>query len=150
MTRKILIFAGYFYPHVGGYKQVIYELSKRLVKKGYGIDIVTCNTENVLAYEELSGIHIYRLPSWNILGGTYPIPKPNLELLKIFYSLLRKDYDVVNTHTRFFITSFMGAIFAVVKRIPLVHVEHGSTHSALKSKFVSIANIRHIYILAQS
>jgi glycosyltransferase involved in cell wall biosynthesis len=139
--RKILIFAGYFYPRVGGYERIIYDLSKRLVKRGYEIHIVTCNTENVLEYEELDKIRIYRLSSWNLLDNIYPIPKLNFKLFILFYSLLRKNYDIINTHTRFFIISFMGAIFAIVKRIPLVHVEHGSTHSVLKSKFVSIVNI---------
>ncbi|HUV45793.1 MAG TPA: hypothetical protein VMW45_01850, partial [Dehalococcoidia bacterium] len=50
--RRILIFAAYFLPSIGGYEKYAYELSRRLVQRGYGVDIPTCNTEKALAYEE--------------------------------------------------------------------------------------------------
>jgi len=135
---KILIFAGYFYPHIGGYEQAIYELSKRLAKNGYEIDIITCNTENGIAYEKLDGFHIYRLPSWNILGATYPIPKPTLTTLKTLWYLLKKKHAVISTQTRFMTTSFLGLVFAKIKKIPLVHTEHGAKHSVVSNKMVDL------------
>ena len=138
VSRKVLIFAGYFLPHIGGYGQSIYELSKRLVKKGYEIDIVTCNIENVSIYEELEGIHIYRLPSWDIFGGVYPIPKPTLTMLKILWKFLRKKHDLINTQTRFMITSFLGLVFAKIKRIPLIHTERGTKHSVVSDRIIDL------------
>jgi glycosyltransferase involved in cell wall biosynthesis len=138
MMKRILIFAAYFYPHVGGYEKIVYELSRRLVQRGYDIDILTCNTERALAYEELAGIHIYRLPSWNALNSVYPIPKPWPTSFRILRRLLRKNYDVINTQTRFFITSFLGLIFAKLKRTPLVHTEHGTRHSIVPSKVIDL------------
>jgi len=136
--KRILIFAAYFYPHVGGYEKIVYELSRRLVQRGYEIDILTCNTERALAYEELDGIHIYRLPCWNALNSLYPIPKPCPTSFKIVRRLLRKNHDVINTQTRFFITSFLGLIFAKLKRIPLVHTEHGARHSIVPNKVIDL------------
>jgi len=136
--KRILIFAAYFYPHVGGYEKIVYELSRRLVQRGYEIDILTCNTERALAYEELDGIHIYRLPSWNALNSLYPIPKPCPTSFKILLRLLRKNYDVINTQTRFFITSFLGLIFAKLKKTPLVHTEHGARHSIVPNKVIDL------------
>ena len=136
--KRILIFAAYFYPHVGGYEKIVYELSRRLVQRGYEIDILTCNTERALSYEELDGIHIYRLPSWNALNSLYPIPKPCPTSFKILRGLLRKNYDVINTQTRFFITSFLGLIFAKLKRTPLVHTEHGARHSIVPNKVIDL------------
>jgi glycosyltransferase involved in cell wall biosynthesis len=136
--KRILIFAAYFHPHVGGYEKIVYELSRRLVQKGYEIDILTCNTERALAYEELDDIHIYRLPCWNALNSVYPIPKPCPTSFRILRRLLRKNYDVINTQTRFFITSFLGLIFAKLKRIPLVHTEHGARHSIVSNKVVDL------------
>ena len=147
VSVKILIFAGSFYPFFGGYEHFIYNLSSSLIKKGFSVDILTTNTEKCETIETLDGIKIYRLDCWNAFRRTFPIPKPNLKLFKILYFLLRKDYDIANTHTRFFISSFIGAIFAIVKKIPLVHVEHGSTHSVLKSKFVSKINILYDHLV---
>jgi len=136
--KRILIFAAYFHPHVGGYEKIVYELSRRLVQRGYEIDILTCNTESAPAYEELDGIHIYRLPCWNALNSVYPIPKPCPTSFKILRRLLHKDYDVINTQTRFFITSFLGLIFAKLKRTPLVHTEHGARHSLVPNKIIDL------------
>jgi len=136
--KRILIFAAYFYPHVGGYEKIVYELTQRLVQKGYKIDILTCNTERAPAYEELNGVHIYRLPCWNALNSVYPIPKPHPTSFKILRRLLRKNYDVINTQTRFFITSFLGLIFAKLKRTPLMHTEYGARHSIVTNKVVDL------------
>lgn len=136
--KRILIFAAYFHPHVGGYEKNIHELSRRLVQKGYEIDIVTCNTEHTAAYEKLNGIHIYRLPCWNALDSTYPILKPCSTSFRILRKLLRKNYDVINTQTRFFITSFLGLVFAKIKKTPLVHTERGTRHSIAPNKVVAL------------
>jgi glycosyltransferase involved in cell wall biosynthesis len=136
--KRILIFAAYFHPHIGGYEKIVYELSRRLVQSGYEIDILTCNTEKAPAYEELDSIHIYRLPCWNALNSLYPIPKPYPTSFRILRILLLKNYDVVNTQTRFFITSFLGLIFAKLKKTPLVHTEHGTRHSTVPNKVVDL------------
>ena len=130
--------AGYFYPHIGGYEKNVYELSRRLVQRGYEVDILTCNTEHSSTYEELEGIHIYRIPSWNALSSTYPVPKPSLTSFRILRRLLRKNYDVINTQTRFFITSFLGLVFAKVKKTPLVHTERGTRHSIVANKVIDL------------
>lgn len=136
--KRLLVFAGYFYPHMGGSELAIYELCRRLVNKGYEIDIVTCNTEKAPIIEKLEGFSVYRLPSWNILNNMYPLPKPTLTTLKILLKLLKKRHDLINTHTRFFITSFVGLIFAKVKRVPLLHKEHGAGHNAQLSKPIDL------------
>jgi len=131
---KILVFAAYYYPHVGGYEKNIHELNKRLRQRGHEIGIVTCNTDKAVPQEELDGIHIYRLPAWNIMGGTYPIPKPTPATFKVLRKLCKKQFDLVNTQTRFFFTSFIGLVFARFKRVPLVHTERGTRHSITPNK----------------
>lgn len=135
-AKRVLVFAAYFYPHIGGYEKNVYELSRRLVQSGYKIDIVTCNTGGAKTHEEKDGILIHRLPSWNMLGGTYPIPKPSLMTYKIMRELLKQDFDLVNTQTRFFATSLLGLCYSSIKRRPLVHTERGTRHSALRNRFV--------------
>jgi len=154
MLKRILIFAAYFPPSVGGYETNIYELSKRLIRKGYQIDIITCNAENapksrkLPTYDELDGIRIYRLPSWNILGGNYPVPKPGFTTFRILFCLLRNDYDLVNTQGRIFLTSFLGLIFAKIKRIRLVHTERGTKPAASKG-FIDLVRIVNDYALGR-
>ena len=136
--KRIFVFAGYFYPHSGGGEKNIYDLSKRLAQKGHEIYIITCNTDGGLTTENVDGLHIHRLPSWNIMGGAYPVPKPVPRTFKTLFQLLRKErVDVVNTQTRFFVTSLIGLLFAQAKRAPLVHTERGATHTVSSNRFVT-------------
>ncbi len=44
---------------------------------------------------------------------------------------------VIQTHTRFFLSSFIGGIFARYYNLPWIHVEHGSDYVKLRSKLYS-------------
>lgn len=130
---KAIIFAAYYAPHVGGYCKNIHELSRRLVERGHEVIIVTCNTENAVRFEKKDGVVIARLPAWDILNKSFPIPKPTRMLREIF----NQKPDVVLTQTRFFTTSLVGAIFAITHHIPLIHVERGTVHT-VTGKLVSV------------
>ncbi|MFH1366684.1 MAG: glycosyltransferase family 4 protein [Patescibacteria group bacterium] len=140
---KIIVFAGYFFPHKGGYENYIFELYKRLAIKGISVDVITCNTNNSLKEEKINGINIYRLDCWNILGGTYPIPKLNRNFFYIYRKIKKRNYNFVNTHTRFFLTSLLGFIFAKLNNIDLIHTEHGTKHTVLTNPIINL--ISHIY-----
>lgn len=136
--KRLLVFAGFFSPHIGGSERGIYELCKRLAQRGYEIDVITCNTESATLIEQLDGFWVYRLPSWNILNARFPIPKPVLTTFKMLFKLLRKNHDLVNTNTRFFVTSLLGLLFAKAKRVCLVHNERGASHSVGLNRLVDI------------
>jgi len=135
---NIIVFAGYFFPHKGGYESYIIELYKRLALEGISVDVVTCNTNDSLREEKISGLNIYRLDCWNILGGTYPILKINKNFFYIYRIIKKNKYNFVNTHTRFFLTSLLGFIFAKLNRIVLIHTEHGTKHSVLSNPIINL------------
>lgn len=137
---KILIFAGYFYPHKGGLEDYVHKLALGLVKKKYDIDILTTNSEKVQSHEKKDGFNIYRLDCWNFLNNKYPIILPSIKNFKIIKNLLKNNYAFVNTHTRFWMTSSLGLIFSKFNKIPLIHVEHGTCHTEVDSKFISLTN----------
>jgi glycosyltransferase involved in cell wall biosynthesis len=132
--KNIIVFTAYYHPHVGGVENNIEELSSRLREYGYKVDLLTFNTEHSPIEEQLRKIHVYRLSCWNILDGGYPIAKPSLANWKVFSRLLKNNYDIVSTQTRFFQSSMLGLIFAKLKKIPVVHTEHGSRHTAMSNK----------------
>ncbi len=134
---KVICFASYYHPHVGGYCKNIHELSKRLVQKGYKVTVVTCDTESVRELEYMDGICIVRLPCWNLMGGNFPIPKLSKHFFGLFGRYSGKPADVVVTQTRFFATSLLGLLFAKRHRLSLIHVERGTVHSVLPSKVIS-------------
>ena len=133
---KIIFFSGYFIPQKGGYINNILELSQRFIQKIQQVTIVTANTHGYPEEETLNGIRVIRLPCWHILNETYPIIKPNIKTFRLLYKLFRDDFNIVSTQTRFFVPSFIGFIFAKLKRIRLIHTERGSVHSIVDSKLI--------------
>ena len=130
---NILIFAGYYLPHTGGYIKNIHELSKRLVARRHSVTVATSMNGKD---EVRDGVEVIKLPTWNILGGTYPVPKPSVKLWKLL--LGNQKYDVVVTQTRFFLTSVLGVAYAKWHKIPHIHVERGSCHSVVTNKVVGL------------
>ena len=129
---RIMIFSGFYLPHAGGAIYDTHVLARGLVDAGYDIEVVTCNTEHSTWTETVDGVHITRLPCWNLLNGQFPIPKPSMALVKLF----ARKVDLVSTQTRFFATSFVGLLVAKWQGVPLVHTERGSMHSVVQSKLV--------------
>lgn len=128
---RIVVFSAYFYPHKGGVERYVYEIYRRLVKQGIGVDIVSCNTNNSPVEEMIDGIQIYRLDCWHLLGKTFPVPKINRGFINVIQTLNKKSYSFVNTQTRFFVLSFIGFLYGIIKGIKVIHTEHGTQHSVL-------------------
>ena len=132
------MFLGYYYPSIGGVQKIVSELSTRLTESGYTITIITCNSENVATYEKKDGLEIIRFPCWDILNKTYPIPKPTVLSMKIISRLLMTDFHLVITHTRFYPLCLLGMIIAKIKKIPFIHMEHGSQYIISQNLLVSL------------
>lgn len=131
---RIVIFAGYYYPHTGGYIKNIHELAVRLIARGHSVTVITSKTNrDDIGHDELDGVAIIRLPAWNLLGGSFPALDP----LRLLHKLPQQS-DVVITQTRFFTTSLLGTIYAMVKGLPHIHVERGSTHSITGSRITNL------------
>ncbi|GIU71183.1 MAG: LPS biosynthesis rfbu related protein [Candidatus Nitrosocaldaceae archaeon] len=107
---KILVTTPYFYPEGGGLERYAYNIFKRLVKKGYEINVF-CSTKNHNKdiVEELDGLIIHRLKPDVIISNT-PI---RLNLLKILSDEIKNGYDIVNSHTP---VPYFAEIAALVAR----------------------------------
>ena len=140
MKKKIIIFPGNYLPHLGGLETHVDELANYLSKKDYDITIFT---PNVLKAKEKEVVHnnvkVIRYPAFELIKN-FPFPNIfSLKFYKLYFGLYKNDYDIVMTRTRFFTNSFLGVKFAKfrLKRIKLVHVEHGSSYVKLSNKFFS-------------
>ncbi len=147
VMKKIAIFAGYYPPTIGGYPKNIHEIARRLVKKGYHVDVFTCHVDDSPAYEEMDKVNVYRVPTWNSLGGVYPIPKPCLSTFKTIFKILRTDYHLFNIQTRFFIICALGWFLSVIKFRPLIYMERGSVHSVVDNPIVNLISITYDHVM---
>jgi glycosyltransferase involved in cell wall biosynthesis len=140
MKLGIKVFAAYYPPHRGGYERTVSELAERVAAAGHDVTVITCDLGLAPVRETRGGVRIYRLPSWQILGGTYTIPKPSLSGLRLLREALAGRCDLVHTHTRFFPTTALGMVISLLMRRPLVHTEHGAGHSQTGRRIVSMVN----------
>ncbi|WP_067075004.1 glycosyltransferase family 4 protein [Methanoculleus horonobensis] len=139
---RILILAGVYVPVVGGYIKIIRELAQKLTDSGYIVDILTCNGGNAAPYETLDGVNVYRLSSWDLVQGNFPVPKISYRNTVSLLNLAKNDYHCIITNTRFYPICFIGWLLSRWHAIPLIHLEHGSQHTVSNNSWISlIANL---------
>lgn len=135
--KTIAIFSGYYLPHLGGVERYTYNLAKKLHMMGNKIIIVTSRYDKELKQiEETQYAKIYRLPTFKICSGRYPINKNNKEFRKMMYMLEHEHIDSAIIQTRFWTTSYFASKFIAKNNIPTCLIEHGSTHFTVNNKIL--------------
>ena len=132
--KKLLIFPGYFPPHVGGLESHVDELSRRLSKEGFKITIFAPNIPKTKEYEKINeNLEVIRYPAFEVINN-FPMPKFwEKEFRHHLKSFKKESFDMVMSRTRFFFSSFIACRFARKNRIRFIHVEHGSEYVKLKN-----------------
>ncbi len=130
-----------FYPFVGGVEKYIYEISKRLVKRGIDCRVLTLNYDlfnkkkKLNQYGEIEGIKIFRIPGF----GHYKKPVP----LKIPLCLF-KWADIVHIHDLRFLyetTLFLKSFF----NYKIIYSTHGFLLHTKDIKAIKSLMIPHYY-----
>lgn len=125
---KLLIFCPYYPPHIGGLESHADEFNKYLSQKGMDITVFTPRLpKNSPEFEtKYDNVKIIRFPAFEIIHN-YPLTKFwSLRFWKSFFSLYGKKYDIVISRTRFFNTSLLALIYAKMRKVRWIHIEHGS------------------------
>ena len=126
---KILQFLPYFPPHIWGVEAFAKEQSSAFSeqKKWKLINVVFSpgQPENLTSYEQ-DGYTVIILPAFELISN-FPVPKIRSP---IFWSQIQKikaeKADIIQTHTRFFLSSFLWWLLAKLRKIKRIHIEHGS------------------------
>jgi len=123
---KILQITSSFFPVVGGMEKVVLEISRRLVKMGHKVTVLTSDLYSdkpFIGEENLGGIKIIRFKNkYNLLGYGY-CPDAMRWLKENF-----QNYDVIHSHGYNRFLSEFGVSFLSGK-IPVVFTPHGFIHT---------------------
>ncbi len=139
--KKILIFSPYYESHIGGLESFVEDLNIELLKNISDLEIVVItslipNKQNIVEID--NRLKIIRLPFFEIINN-FPVPKFwNKDFKKMYQEILSSDYDLVISHTRFFLTSLMACCFSKNKKIKWIHIEHGSDYVKAGNLFIRI------------
>jgi len=117
---KVAVVIDTWFPAIGGGQINAWEISKRLVKKGLNIDIITRNNGK------------YTTPKIKNLGA-YQIGKKSeatdnisriLFLIRSFFILSKGDYDLI--HLQAFFPGFLAPFIKIILKKPVIFTVHGT------------------------
>ncbi|HAT73390.1 MAG: Glycosyl transferase group 1 [Candidatus Moranbacteria bacterium GW2011_GWF2_36_839] len=134
---KLLIFCPYYPPHTGGLESHADEFNKYLSQRGIDITVFTPKLPKNSPESEIlyNNVKIIRFPAFEIISN-YPLPKFwSLKFWSLFLRLFNQKFDITISRTRFFNTSLLTLIYAKIKKVRWIHIEHGSDFVKLSSNF---------------
>ena len=125
---KVVQFLPYFPPHKWGLETVAEEFSKYFVsERCWDVLNVTFSVgqKSFQSYEQ-DGYKVLILPAFDIIHN-YPFPKFwTPQFRSILKQVKKRNPEIIQTHTRFFLSTFLWGLCAKLRKKKRVHVEHGS------------------------
>ena len=134
---KILMVAPYLYPEVGGLESYVYNISKRMVERGFDVTILCSTRDRIDEKKDLDGIKVIGLRPNFILSNT-PI---RLDLFFTMSKLVKEnDFNIINAHTPVPFYADVAAMVSKIQKIPFVLTYHNDN---IKNTFAMniIANV---------
>lgn len=145
---RYCIFIANFLPNLGGVERYTYNLAKKLISKGNEVTVVTSNVFGLSEHESIEGIEIYRIPCINLLGGRFPVLKPNADFRRMNREILTKEFDFAIIQSRFYVHCAYGIHFAKKKGLPRFVLEHGTNHFTVNNPFLDWAGAQYEHLIS--
>jgi len=118
---KILVVAPYLYPEAGGLERYAYNISKRLVEKGFDVTVLCSTRDKTDKTEFIDGIKVIRQKPNFILSNT-PI---RFNLFFTMSKLVKENnFDLINAHTPVPFYADIAAVVSKKYKIPFVLTYH--------------------------
>lgn len=133
---NFLFFSAQYLPHMGGIENFTCNISKELLRRGHKVTVVTNNTVDSPSFEKLDGIEILRFNCFNFIDGRFPIYKKDSIYKKVFNQLNNETYDLVIINARFYFHSILAAKYANKCNIPVIVIDHGTSHLTVHNKIL--------------
>ena len=81
---------------VGGIARVVHDLSKRLIKDGHNVTVVTYKEGNLADFEDDKGVKVYRVPNFMINPTNF-----NEWIMQLNFNLVAKTTELINSGEKF-------------------------------------------------
>ncbi len=128
---KIVHILPRFFPEIGGLENMVFDLAKEQSKKNEVFILTLDPNLKTPEIEKKEGLKILRYPAFEIGQDFYRVPKKGF--CKWF---AKREFELGFTHTRFFLTSFLGGKVLKKKKTKWIHVEHGANFFEARNVFI--------------
>ncbi len=116
-----------YLPTAGGVERYTWNLARRLAAQGHRVTVVTSALPGLCAHEaDADGIEIYRLPSFPVMQGRFPVIRENAQFRALAAQLWADRFDFCVINTYFYPLCLYAARQTKRRGIPAVCVNHGS------------------------
>lgn len=134
---NILQICANYPPVASGYGVYAQNLSLGLLKYGVNTNVLTFNPKNISPNKIKDKLPVNRINAFVLNSVEYPIYYPTI-LNHITKIIKEYDINVINSHTRFFTSTFFAALYKKLnKNVLFVHTEHGAGPLVHKSRYIS-------------
>jgi glycosyltransferase involved in cell wall biosynthesis len=124
-SRSLCIVTHTFLPHIGGIERVVYEQSKRLMRFGFDVTVLTSRMNTPERYV-VDGIKVRCYDSLNAAFGLgIPYPIPHINSFEPFYKCVNQS-DLVHVHGHPYLSSLYAARLAKFAGKPVVLTQHNT------------------------
>ena len=129
---KIAYVCPFYDPAIGGVKQVVKELAKRMINKGHEVHVFTSDWDKyrrIKKKEEIiDGVQVHRCFHF-VKVANFSSVWPS-----VFFKLLKQRFDVIHTHLFGHPHLFFGALAAKLKGTKHIHTTHCPWSDAKRSR----------------
>ena len=136
-TKNICLVSSQFLPHIGGVENYINNLSEELAARGHHVTIVTSLIEGLAEHEIKGNIEIFRLPSYQLMNGRFPVLKGGKKLREFKKEFKKRKYDLMLVNMRFYFISLFAVKLAKKTGTRVIMLDHGSSHLNTGGKITS-------------
>ena len=118
-----------YFPHIGGVESYVREISERLVKKDFEVEVLTTDPSGELLRQEIiNGVRVRRFKSWAPNEAYYLSNR-----LKRYLSKHSDNYDVVHAHNYHAFPALYVAGAKSRNRFVFTPHYHGTGHTFFRS-----------------
>lgn len=126
----LCFFSAQYLPTVGGVERYTWNLARRAAAAGHRAIVVTSALPGLPERETgPDGVAVYRLPSWLLMGGRFPVLRPLARRTRRLAAALwaeRPDFCLVQT--RLYPLCLWAARGARRRGVPAILVDHSTGH----------------------
>ena len=123
---KIIQVCPRYFPDVGGVETHVREISERLAKKGFEVEVCTCTTSKYSPKEEINGVVVRRFRAFAPDNAYYLSPK-------LYLYLKKAECDIIHAHNYHAFPALFAALAKGERKLVFTPHYHKVSGSAFRN-----------------